>query len=69
MFLINIRKNLNLGKLKAYNSISEVPKEFRKNQINIDVARQSVLLPIGGRLIPFHISVIKNVSRHDEVKG
>lgn len=34
--------------------------------IQIDAKNYALLLPIGGRLVPFHIACIKNVTKHSE---
>lgn len=59
-------KTLELSKLKAYANQGELPKEAKKNQIFVDPRHNCVLLPIGQKHVPFHVSVIKNVSKHDE---
>lgn len=39
---------------------------MKHNQIYVDFKHNSIVLPIRGRHIPFHISVLKNISKHDE---
>ena len=39
---------------------------LRTNQTFVDGKREAVLIPINGRLVPFHISTVKNVSKTDE---
>lgn len=39
---------------------------LRTNQTFVDGKQEAVLLPINGRLVPFHISTIKNVSKTEE---
>lgn len=55
-----------MEKVVAYKDMSEVPKDYIKNTILVDMKKYSVILPINGHPIVFHISVIKNVSKHDE---
>ena len=55
-----------MDKVQAYKDISEVPKDYIPNTIHVDLRKYSVILPIKGKPIVFHISVIKNVSKHDE---
>eukprot|EP00051_Salpingoeca_urceolata_P001609 m.42392 g.42392 ORF g.42392 m.42392 type:complete len:1047 (+) comp11541_c0_seq1:166-3306(+) len=51
----------------AYRQLSEVPlKECARLQIFIDKQRQAVFLPIYGICTPFHVSMIKNLSKSEE---
>ena len=36
--------------------------EIHRNRISVDATRDSILIPIYGDLIPFHISNVKNAS-------
>ena len=38
----------------------------KKNEIVVDLRAGAVILPVAGEMLAFHISVIKNVSKHDE---
>ncbi|CAK9009848.1 FACT complex subunit SPT16 (Facilitates chromatin transcription complex subunit SPT16) (Global transcription factor group C protein 102) [Durusdinium trenchii] len=51
---------------EAYSSTAEYPPDFVRNQIYCDRENESVLLPIGGYHVPFHIQTIKAVSKTDE---
>ncbi|EFA86784.1 FACT complex subunit SPT16 [Heterostelium album PN500] len=42
------------------------PSDVVKNKITIDMNKESILLPIYGYIVPFHISTIKNVSKTEE---
>ena len=35
-------------------------------EIVVDLKAGAVILPVAGEMLAFHISVIKNVSKHDE---
>jgi nucleosome binding factor SPN SPT16 subunit len=55
-----------LAEVTAYSSRENFPEAARKNQIFVDTRHESVLLPIHGQLVPFHVSTIKNVSKNEE---
>ncbi len=42
---------------------------LKKKYIHIDEKNNSVLLPINGKLVPFHICTIKNVTKHSEERN
>ena len=56
----------------AYKDANQYPTSsatggpLRTNQTFVDGKSEAVLLPISGRLVPFHISMIKNVSKSEE---
>ena len=51
----------------AYRSPAEVPSErAREALIVVDRAKEAVLLPIYGQLVPFHIGTIKNCTASQE---
>ena len=45
--------------LETYKRTKDYPDSVLPNQIKVDMAKQCVLLPIGGNPVPFHISSIK----------
>lgn len=47
--------------LEAYARTTDYPDNVQPNQVKVDMANQSVILPICGNPVPFHISTIKNV--------
>ena len=55
-------------KLNVFTNKSELPKDIKKNQIYVDPKHNAILLPMFGNIVPFHISTIKNVSKHEEGK-
>jgi nucleosome binding factor SPN SPT16 subunit len=55
-------------KIECYKNREELPKDIKKNKIYVDARNNAVLLPIHGVLVPFHISIIKNVAKHEEGK-
>jgi nucleosome binding factor SPN SPT16 subunit len=50
----------------SYDSIQQLPIEAHNNNIYIDPRRESLLLPIYGLLVPFHITTVKSVSKSDD---
>jgi len=67
-FTINKKKGpiKQLGKVRSYSSASEMPKNISLNEIQVDVKNDTVLMPMFGTIVPFHISMIKNLSKTDE---
>ena len=56
------------SKIDSYKSREELPKDLRKNMIYIDNKNNTILLPIKGAHIPFHILLLKSVVKSDEGK-
>jgi len=51
----------------AYRSAADVPSErARESVIQVDRAREALLLPISGQLVPFHIGTVKNATASAE---
>ncbi len=51
---------------KSYNSKGNFPSDMKHNKIYVDQKNDSITVPIMGKMIPFHVSFIKNVSKSDE---
>ncbi|KAH8741621.1 CDC68 like aminopeptidase family chromatinic protein [Cryptosporidium ryanae] len=49
------------SKNPSYSSTKEYPKDRDFNRIYVDSARESILVPIYGILVPFHVRLLKNV--------
>ncbi|KAK9171452.1 FACT complex subunit (SPT16/CDC68) family protein [Cryptosporidium meleagridis] len=49
------------SKLTSYKSVKEYPKERSSSRIYVDTAKESILVPIYGLLVPFHVRLLKNV--------
>lgn len=58
---------ISLEKLKAY-TLDTFPAKLNTRNIHVDQKKSSVLVPINGSLVPFHISCLKNVTKHSENK-
>ena len=52
-------ENAPAEELETYKRTKDYPESVLPNQIKVDMAKQCVLLPIGGNPVPFHISSIK----------
>ena len=70
---IQTSKKLNelrsLTDLCSYESPKQIPSDAKPTTIYIDTKKETLLVPMGGRMIPFHISTIKNVSKTEESGG
>ncbi|KAI8987435.1 FACT complex subunit-domain-containing protein [Mycotypha africana] len=53
-------------KFESYRSETKLPREVRSLKIVIDKKHDSIILPIYGMAVPFHISTLKNASKSDE---
>jgi nucleosome binding factor SPN SPT16 subunit len=53
-------------KFQSYKGDGGLPNEAEKLRVFVDRKAQSVILPIHGFAVPFHINVIKNASKSDE---
>ncbi|OBZ84460.1 FACT complex subunit spt16 [Choanephora cucurbitarum] len=53
-------------KFESYRSEAKLPREVRSLKIVIDKKHDSIILPIYGMAVPFHISTLKNASKSDE---
>ncbi|KAG6849338.1 hypothetical protein H0H93_009304 [Arthromyces matolae] len=53
-------------KFQSYKGEGALPAEVEKLRIFVDRKAQTVVLPIHGSAVPFHINTIKNASKSDE---
>ncbi|KAG1859511.1 FACT complex subunit-domain-containing protein [Suillus tomentosus] len=51
---------------QSYKGESALPQEVESLRICIDRKAQTIVLPVQGFAVPFHINTIKNVSKNDE---
>lgn len=56
----------NLTSIKCYNSKSQFPQDLKANKISVDSRANAILLPVFGMMVPFHVSLVKNISLSDE---
>ncbi|KAI0340514.1 FACT complex subunit SPT16 [Trametopsis cervina] len=53
-------------RFQSYKGEAGLPKEVENIRIFVDRKAQTIILPIHGFAVPFHINTIKNVSKNDE---
>lgn len=53
-------------RFESYKRDNQFPSRVRDLSILVDTKNQTLILPIMGRPVPFHIQTIKNVSKSDE---
>ncbi|KIY62352.1 FACT complex subunit SPT16 [Cylindrobasidium torrendii FP15055 ss-10] len=53
-------------KFQSYKGEIALPSEVDKLRIYVDKKAQTVILPIHGFMVPFHVHTIKNISKSDE---
>ncbi|KAF3941694.1 hypothetical protein ABW19_dt0200520 [Dactylella cylindrospora] len=53
-------------KFESYKRDNQFPNSVADLKIVVDVKAQTIIVPIFGRPVPFHISTIKNVSKNEE---
>ncbi|BEJ13264.1 hypothetical protein CspHIS471_0304380 [Cutaneotrichosporon sp. HIS471] len=57
-----------IKKFESYKREEQLPSIVSERRIYVDEGRQSVVLPINGFATPFHVSIIKNVSKIEEAE-
>ncbi|KAG5439124.1 hypothetical protein PCANB_001423 [Pneumocystis canis] len=55
-----------LKKFESYKRDSQMPSSINNLKIVVDTKNSSIIVPIYGRPVPFHILTLKNVSKNDE---
>ncbi|KAI0472979.1 FACT complex subunit spt-16 [Xylariaceae sp. FL0804] len=53
-------------KFESYRRDNELPSKVKNLEIIVDQKKATVVLPVMGRAVPFHIHTIKNASKNDE---
>ncbi|KAI9316735.1 FACT complex subunit-domain-containing protein [Dichotomocladium elegans] len=53
-------------KFESYRADNKLPREARDLKIHVDKKNESIILPIYGIPVPFHINTLKNASKSDE---
>lgn len=51
---------------ESYLRETQIPSNVKDLKIHIDTKAQTIILPIGGRPVPFHINSFKNASKNEE---
>jgi nucleosome binding factor SPN SPT16 subunit len=49
----------------AYHQLKDFPQSAPRNRIFVDTTNEAVLLPIYGQSVPYHIMMVKTVTKHD----
>ena len=61
------KNGLELQKFESYKKDSAWPRDLpRPNRVYVDERNESIILPVNGYPVPFHIATIKNVSKSEE---
>jgi len=55
--------------LDSYSTGTDMPSNVLPNQVRVDMKNETVILPISGQPVPFHISTIKNVVQPEPDKA
>ncbi|TPX56909.1 hypothetical protein PhCBS80983_g04205 [Powellomyces hirtus] len=53
-------------KFASYKSEAQLPKHVQDMKIIVDNRNESIILPVYGQAVPFHVSTLKNVSKSEE---
>ncbi|CEG70970.1 hypothetical protein RMATCC62417_06776 [Rhizopus microsporus] len=53
-------------RFESYRSDAKLPRDAKGLKISVDRKHDSIILPIYGMAVPFHISTLKNASKSDE---
>ncbi len=61
------KTGLELQKFESYKKESAWPRDLpRSNRVYVDERSESIILPVNGYPVPFHIATIKNISKSEE---
>ncbi|KAJ1948645.1 FACT complex subunit spt16, partial [Linderina macrospora] len=55
-----------IKKFESYKRETALPREAQSCRIIVDERADTIILPIYGMAVPFHISALKNISKNDE---
>ncbi|ODV90690.1 hypothetical protein CANCADRAFT_109297 [Tortispora caseinolytica NRRL Y-17796] len=53
-------------KYEAFKRDTQLPASVKDLRVVVDFKAQSIIIPIAGRPVPYHINAIRNVSKNDE---
>ena len=59
------QKTIDVTKIECYKQREDLPKDLKPKLIYIDNKSNSILLPINGQHVPFHICILKSVVKND----
>ncbi|EIW72803.1 hypothetical protein TREMEDRAFT_14082, partial [Tremella mesenterica DSM 1558] len=63
----NANQNKQIKKYESYKREEQIPRQAEERRIYVDAQRSTVILPIYGYAVPYHISTIKNVTKTEEM--
>jgi nucleosome binding factor SPN SPT16 subunit len=55
-----------VAELSTYKSSADYPKDVLPTQLKVDMEKEALLVPINGQHVPFHISMIKNITMPEQ---
>lgn len=58
------QKTIECSKIECYKNKDQYPKDLKPKLIYIDNKNNSILLPINGQHVPFHICILKSVVKN-----
>lgn len=61
---IQVNKKM-MSQIRSYQNISNIPKDIIMGKIYVDNKTDTIILPIGKMMVPFHASLIKNISKSE----
>ncbi|KAF4709960.1 FACT complex subunit SPT16, partial [Perkinsus olseni] len=53
----------------SYSTPDDIPHDIRTTKLTVDAKHDTLLVPINGTLVPFHIRTIKNISKPNDEGG
>ena len=57
---------VNYSHVKSYDNINQFPSELKSGKIYIDKKNYTIFFPIFKKMVPFHVSLIKNSSKTED---
>ncbi|KAI5800248.1 FACT complex subunit-domain-containing protein [Peziza echinospora] len=62
----NGKEKKSLRRFESYKRENQLPSSVKDLNIVVDAKNQTIIVPVMGRPVPFHISTLKNVSKNEE---
>lgn len=54
--------------MNSYPDVSKFPQDANPSQIVVDVSNESILVPIYGQTVPFHVDTIKSINKSEQAE-
>lgn len=61
-----VKPKATFRKFESYRNELAMPKNINELRIIVDRRNETIILPIYGQAVPFHVSMLKNVTKSDE---